>query len=181
MPHDACEIGCRSPASGAQRNRAPDLEATAKAASDSYCVSVSQPYDRTADEVEHNVVGLPSGPPMVRATPGSSTNSSSETSAPRRWDPRTADFCVMEHQWRGTVPGTFLGFPGHGRRITLRLLHIWEFRTGRMRRENVWLDGDRIAARRAPLIAATGERRDSPCCGATASRRPQRGRRWNGR
>ena len=65
--------------------------------------------------------------------------------------PYGPDFGVMEHQWRGTVPGTFLGFPGHGRCITLRLLHIWEFRTGRMRRENVWLDGARIATRSSRL------------------------------
>jgi hypothetical protein len=27
------------------------------------------------------------------------------------------DFCVIEHQWHGTVPGEFMGIPGHGRRI----------------------------------------------------------------
>lgn len=56
------------------------------------------------------------------------------------------DFCVIEHQWIGTVPGTFLGVPGHGRRIAFRLLHAWEFRDGRIRRENVWLDGGSIVA-----------------------------------
>jgi hypothetical protein len=40
------------------------------------------------------------------------------------------DFCVMEHEWTGTVPGEFLGVPGHGRRISFRLLHVWEFRDG---------------------------------------------------
>jgi SnoaL-like polyketide cyclase len=56
------------------------------------------------------------------------------------------DFCVMEHEWTGTVPGEFLGMPGHGRRISFRLLHVWEFRDGRISRENVWLDGSAIVA-----------------------------------
>jgi hypothetical protein len=34
------------------------------------------------------------------------------------------DFCVVEHQWTGTVPGTILGIPGHGRRVTFRMLHV---------------------------------------------------------
>jgi predicted ester cyclase len=56
------------------------------------------------------------------------------------------DFCVVEHMWTGTVPGNFLGVPGHGRRISHRLLHVWEFRDGRISRENVWIDsGSAIA------------------------------------
>jgi hypothetical protein len=54
------------------------------------------------------------------------------------------DFCVVEHEWIGTVPGAFLGVPGGGRRISFRLLHVWEFRDGLMSRENVWLDGGSI-------------------------------------
>jgi predicted ester cyclase len=65
------------------------------------------------------------------------------------------DFCVVEHQWTGTVPGTFLGVPGHGQRITFRLLHIWEFRDGRICRENVWLDGGSAVAQ---LSAPAGVR-----------------------
>jgi predicted ester cyclase len=51
------------------------------------------------------------------------------------------DFCTSEHQRDGTVPGEFLGIAGHGRRISFRLLHVWEFKDGRISRENVWLDG----------------------------------------
>ena len=40
-------------------------------------------------------------------------------------------------QWR--TPGEFLGIAGHGRPICFRLLHVWEFKTGRISRENVWL------------------------------------------
>jgi steroid delta-isomerase-like uncharacterized protein len=54
------------------------------------------------------------------------------------------DFCVIEHQWHGTVPGEFMGIPGHGRRITFRMLHLWEFNDGAISRENVWLDAGTI-------------------------------------
>ena len=56
------------------------------------------------------------------------------------------DFCVTEHRGTGTVPGQFLGIAGHGRRISFRLLHVWEFKTGRISRENVWLDSAAIVA-----------------------------------
>ncbi len=56
------------------------------------------------------------------------------------------DFCVTEHQWTGTVPGSFLGVPGHGRRISFRLLHLWEFRDGRLSREKAWLDSGAVMA-----------------------------------
>jgi predicted ester cyclase len=39
-----------------------------------------------------------------------------------------------------------LGIPGNGRRITFRILHVFEFQTGRISRENVWLDGASVAA-----------------------------------
>jgi predicted ester cyclase len=44
------------------------------------------------------------------------------------------------------VPGEFLGIPGHGRSISFRMLHVFEFADGRISRENVWLDGGAIAA-----------------------------------
>jgi predicted ester cyclase len=55
---------------------------------------------------------------------------------------------VLEHQWHGTVPGEFLGVPGNGRTISIRMLHVWEFKNGRISRENVWLDGNAIMAQR---------------------------------
>src|SRR5436853_1416377 len=54
------------------------------------------------------------------------------------------DFCVTEHLWSGPVPGSFLGVPGNGKRISFRLLHVWEFRDGLISRENVWLDGGSV-------------------------------------
>lgn len=65
------------------------------------------------------------------------------------------DFCVVEHLWTGTVPGTLLGMPGNGRRISFRMLHVWEFRDGRMSRENDWLDSGGIVGQlTAPAVDA---------------------------
>jgi len=56
------------------------------------------------------------------------------------------DFCVIEHQARGRVPGEFLGIPGQGKALDFRLLHVWEFKDGKMSRENIWLDSGAIIA-----------------------------------
>ncbi|MFJ8494587.1 ester cyclase [Streptomyces sp. NPDC094038] len=65
---------------------------------------------------------------------------------------RTRTYCsddavTMENVMTGTVPGSMLGIPGGGRRITFRILHVFEFRDGLIARENVWLDGAAVAAR----------------------------------
>jgi predicted ester cyclase len=61
----------------------------------------------------------------------------------------------MEHLATGTVKGELLGFPGNGRQITFRMIHIWEFRDGLICRENVSLDGGSIAAQLASPNPAT--------------------------
>ena len=102
------------------------------------------------DDVVHDVVGFPSGPLSgPHAAKGFYEQlvkdiKTEDMTPTRRY--YGDDFCVMEHDWTGTVPGSFLGVPGHGKRITFRLLHIWEFRDGRMTRENVWLDSGAIIA-----------------------------------
>lgn len=56
------------------------------------------------------------------------------------------NFVVDDKIWTATVTGDFLGIPGNGRRISMRVLHVFEFRDGRIARENVWLDaGSAIA------------------------------------
>jgi predicted ester cyclase len=45
-----------------------------------------------------------------------------------------------------TVTGQFLGIPGNGKQVKFRILHVFEFRDGRISRENVWLDGAAVAA-----------------------------------
>jgi len=112
------------------------------------------------DDVEHDVVGTPHGPlhgkqaaqhfydQLVR-------DIRTEEMVPIR-SYYGEDFCVIEHEWRGTVPGAFLGIPGNGRQIAFRLLHIFEFRDGRISRENAWLDGGAVLQQlTAPPAAAT--------------------------
>lgn len=102
------------------------------------------------DDVVHDVVGFPTGP--VQGTAAAqrfyeylTTNIATEEMVPTR-SYYGDDFCVIEHDWTGTIPGEFLGVAGNGRRITFRMLHVWEFREGKISRENVWLDGGAIVA-----------------------------------
>jgi predicted ester cyclase len=47
---------------------------------------------------------------------------------------------VLEQLMTGTVTGSLLGMPGNGRRVSFRMLHVFEFREGLISRENIWLD-----------------------------------------
>ncbi len=102
------------------------------------------------NDVEHDVVGWPLGPGHGKAEAQGFYTELIEAIHSEQMDPVRryygADFCVMEHEWSGTVPGAFLGVAGNGRRIRFRLLHVWEFRDGRISRENVWLDSGAILA-----------------------------------
>lgn len=102
------------------------------------------------DDVVHDVVGMPSGPVTgVEAARGfyeflTRNIKTERMDVNRAW--YGDDFCVIEHQWHGPVTGEFLGVPGHGREISFRMLHVWEFKDDRISRENVWLDGGAIMA-----------------------------------
>ena len=102
------------------------------------------------EDVVHDVVGAPHGPLQgLAAAQGFYDHLIADIDTERMEPTRRYygdDFCVMEHQWTGTVPGSFLGVPGNGRHISFRLLHIWEFHDGKISRENVWLDGGAIVA-----------------------------------
>ena len=102
------------------------------------------------EDIEHDVVGFPTGPVHGKqAAQGFYEflvkNVETETMVPTR-KYYGEDFCVIEHAATGTVPGEFLGVAGNDRRITFRMLHVWEFRDGLISRENVWLDGGSIVA-----------------------------------
>ncbi len=109
----------------------------------------------------HDLVGAPHGPLTgPDAAKGFyemlATNVKTETTVVHRaW--YGDDFCVVEHQWGGTVPGAFLGVPGHGKRISFRMLHVWEFQEGRVSRENVWLDGGAIVAQLSEAAAPASQ------------------------
>jgi steroid delta-isomerase-like uncharacterized protein len=100
------------------------------------------------DDVEHDVVGWPSGPVRGKAAARAfyehlTANFRTEDERPtRRYF--SEDALVIDQEMTGTVTGSFLGLPGHGRRITFRILHVFEFRDGLISRENVWLDGGAI-------------------------------------
>jgi steroid delta-isomerase-like uncharacterized protein len=100
------------------------------------------------DDVEHDVVGFPGGPVHGKVAAQRFYEYLVQNIRTEQMEPSRRyygeDFCAIEHQWQGTVPGSFLGIPGRGRRIAFRMLHIWEFRDGKISRENVWLDGGHI-------------------------------------
>jgi steroid delta-isomerase-like uncharacterized protein len=111
------------------------------------------------DDVEHDVVGFPTGPLHGKEAAqgfydylGNNFHTEAmEVTHTYYGD----DFCVVEHDTTGTVPGEFLGVPGNGRRVTFRMLHVWEFRDGLISRENVWLDGATVIAQlTAPDLAS---------------------------
>jgi len=102
------------------------------------------------EDIEHDVVGFPTGPVHGKqAAQGFYEflvkNVETETMVPTH-KYYGEDFCVIEHAATVTVPGEFLGVAGNDRRITFRMLHVWEFRDGLISRENVWLDGGSIVA-----------------------------------
>jgi steroid delta-isomerase-like uncharacterized protein len=101
------------------------------------------------DDVEHDVVGWPGGP--VRGIPAALdfycrlVKDFRTEHEDRVHTYYAGEACVIENLMTGTVTGQMLGIPGNGRQITFRTLHVFEFRDGRISRENVWLDGAAIA------------------------------------
>jgi steroid delta-isomerase-like uncharacterized protein len=102
------------------------------------------------DDVEHDVVGSPTGPVKgKKAAQGFYeflTSNITTESMVATHSYYGEDFCVIEHDATATVDGEFLGVAGHGKQVTFRLLHVWEFRDGLISRENVWLDGGSVVA-----------------------------------
>jgi predicted ester cyclase len=96
-------------------------------------------------DVEHDVVGSPTGPLHGTRQARSfydalfaDLSGEKVTTMRRYYGP---DFVVDESVWEGTAPGTPFGFAGGGRRLSFRLLHVFEMAPdGLIRRENVWMD-----------------------------------------
>jgi len=100
------------------------------------------------DDIEHDVVGFPGGP--TRGKDGARAFYEDLTANFRTESERPShryfagDALVIDQEMTGTVIGSMLGMPGNGRRITFRILHVFEFRDGLISRENVWLDGGAV-------------------------------------
>lgn len=98
----------------------------------------------TAD-VEHDIVGWPTGPthgregaaPFYEALFADLADGQVQTL--RRLYGEA--FMVDESLWRGRAPGRPFGLEGRDRPVEFRLLHVVEFAdSGAIRRENVWVD-----------------------------------------
>jgi hypothetical protein len=97
------------------------------------------------DDVEHDIVGWPTGPTHGRdnAKPFYDTlfgdlSDGKITCLKRLYG---ENFLVDESVWRGKAPGRPFGLDGKGRPLEFRLLHVIEFaNSGDIKRENVWVD-----------------------------------------
>lgn len=97
------------------------------------------------DDVEHDIVGYPTGPTRGReAARGFYVNlfgdlADGKVECLRRL--YGTNFLVDESLWRGKAAGRPFGLEGRGRPLEFRLLHVVEFSDdGDIRREQVWLD-----------------------------------------
>lgn len=96
------------------------------------------------DDIEHDVVGFPTG--VLHGKDAARGFYRELTATFRTEDERPThrhfsdDAMVLAQEMTGTVTGTFVGLAGNGRRITFRVLHVFEFRDALICRENVWLD-----------------------------------------
>ncbi len=108
-----------------------------------------------AADVEHDIVGFPTGPTRGRdAARGFYEHLFADLSEGRIETLRRLhgmNFIVDESMWRGRAQGAPFGFEGRGRPLEFRLLHVLEFsEAGDITRENVWLDMAAIVRQLAP-------------------------------
>ena len=98
-----------------------------------------------ADDVEHDIVGWPSGPVRGHDRVRPFYETLFADLADGRVESRRRlygeNFMVDDSVWRGTAPGRPFGIEGGGRPLEFRLLHVLEFsEVGDISRENVWID-----------------------------------------
>lgn len=108
-----------------------------------------------APDVEHDIVGSPTGPTRGReAARGFYVSTFADLSESRVRVLRRLygeNFLVDESLWSGRAPGRPFGIEGRNRPLEFRLLHVVEFAdSGHIQRENVWVD---LASIRRQLAA----------------------------
>lgn len=98
-----------------------------------------------APDVEHDVVGWPTGPAHGRDAAKPFYDALFADLADGRVECLRRlygeDFLVDESLWKGRAPGRPFGLEGRDRPLAFRLLHVIEFAgNGDIKRENVWVD-----------------------------------------
>jgi uncharacterized protein len=98
-----------------------------------------------APDVEHDIVGWPTGPTRgpAAARPFYETLFADLADGKVECVKRLygENFLVDESVWRGRAPGRPFGIEGKNRPLEFRLLHVIEFASsGDIKRENVWID-----------------------------------------
>jgi steroid delta-isomerase-like uncharacterized protein len=105
------------------------------------------------DDVIHDVVGDPAGELRGSAAVGVRYGHLFSNVKGEHADVKHRlygdNFVVDDKIWTAQVVGEFLGIPGRGRRINMRVLHVFEFRDGLICRENVWIDAGAAIAQLA--------------------------------
>jgi len=95
-------------------------------------------------DVEHDIVGWPTGPTQGREPARGFYDALFADLADGRVESLRRlygdDFLIDESRWRGRAPGRPFGLEGRDRPLEFRLLHVIEFGDGAIRRENVWID-----------------------------------------
>jgi ketosteroid isomerase-like protein len=100
--------------------------------------------DTLTDDAEHDVIGDPAGvlrgraaiEPRYKELFTALEEDSFESL--RRY--HGADFFVDESRFVGRAIGPFMGFPGGNAPVDFRIMHVCEFRDGKISREQVWMD-----------------------------------------
>lgn len=98
-----------------------------------------------ADDVEHDIVGWPTGPTHGPEGARPFYEQLFADLADGKVEPLRRlygeNFMVDDSVWSGRAPGRPFGLDGGGRPLSFRLLHVVEFADdGAIRRENVWID-----------------------------------------
>lgn len=102
------------------------------------------------DDIVHDAVGFPGSPRAGKDAARDfyrflTANFRTEEEEPlQRYF--SGDTMVLEQNMTGTVIGEMLGIPGNGRRVSFRILHVFDFRDGLVSREQVWIDSGAIVA-----------------------------------
>lgn len=93
------------------------------------------------DDVEHDIVGAPTGPTFGRENARGFYESLFADLADSKFETvrrlHGENFLVDESIWRGTAPGRPFGLEGRGRPLEFRLLHVVEFGDNKIKREQV--------------------------------------------